>query len=375
MLLGNLSLSTIASPEKTLSNSFALSDISNFYDTTQRQKHDRSIVSSYDSSVSRSTAMTTSRKTLTSDFLPDIFQYCLMHQTINRPNNYLTRHHQAITDEMRAILVDWLIEVSFSQNFETIKRSPVKLRALSPNTLPMAVNYIDRFLSSFYICKTKFQLIGITALFVAVKMNHEHLPTVEDLCELTDCTYDEFELQRTERILLNSLDFKLLPIIPTYFYQYFLSISGGSEDSYSPLFCQFLTELCLLDYNISIDFLPSEVALSIVLLLRINIKYHVSQLTLLQNISHRLLRSIKNDGVLCESLLNYLIENPKRILRLTLGMTRLWRGLVFGKRLEALLSKYCGRGTLTVFPGFDELCKHVPDDKEILKHLQLKYEI
>ncbi len=60
---------------------------------------------------------------------------------------------------MRAILVDWLIDVAV--HFE-----------LHGDTLHYAVSYIDRTLSSFNIEKANLQLVGVTCMKIA-EVYHE----------------------------------------------------------------------------------------------------------------------------------------------------------------------------------------------------------
>ena len=59
-----------------------------------------------------------------------------------------------ITFNMRAILVDWLVEVG-----EEYK--------LHNETLYLAVNYIDRFLSFMSVQRAKLQLVGTACMFIA----------------------------------------------------------------------------------------------------------------------------------------------------------------------------------------------------------------
>ena len=59
-----------------------------------------------------------------------------------------------ITDKMRRILVDWLVDVAVDYQ-------------LCRETLFLCVNYIDRFLSVVSIRKVHLQLAGAAALFVA----------------------------------------------------------------------------------------------------------------------------------------------------------------------------------------------------------------
>lgn len=64
------------------------------------------------------------------------------------------KKQQDITNSMRSILVDWLVEVS-----EEYK--------LHRETLFLAVNYIDRFLSQMSVQRSKLQLVGAASMFLA----------------------------------------------------------------------------------------------------------------------------------------------------------------------------------------------------------------
>lgn len=64
------------------------------------------------------------------------------------------RKQPDITDNMRSILVDWLVEVAEEYKLHT-------------ETLYLAVNYIDRFLSYMSVVRGKLQLVGTAAMFIA----------------------------------------------------------------------------------------------------------------------------------------------------------------------------------------------------------------
>ena len=59
-----------------------------------------------------------------------------------------------ITFPMRAILVDWLVEVSEEYKLHT-------------ETIFLAVNYIDRFLSYMSVQRARLQLVGTACMFIA----------------------------------------------------------------------------------------------------------------------------------------------------------------------------------------------------------------
>ena len=67
--------------------------------------------------------------------------------------NYMTKQPD-ITFPMRAILVDWLVEVSEEYKLHT-------------ETIFLAVNYIDRFLSYMSVQRARLQLVGTACMFIA----------------------------------------------------------------------------------------------------------------------------------------------------------------------------------------------------------------
>lgn len=75
-------------------------------------------------------------------------------QVRTRPKAGYMKKQPDITNSMRAILVDWLVEVG-----EEYK--------LQNETLYLAVNYIDRFLSSMSVLRGKLQLVGTAAMLLA----------------------------------------------------------------------------------------------------------------------------------------------------------------------------------------------------------------
>jgi cyclin-A len=68
--------------------------------------------------------------------------------------DYIEAVQKDVSANMRAILVDWLVEVS-----EEYK--------LVADTLYLAVYYIDRFLSVNALGRDKLQLLGVAAMLVA----------------------------------------------------------------------------------------------------------------------------------------------------------------------------------------------------------------
>ena len=79
---------------------------------------------------------------------------------------------------MRAVLLDWLIEVH------------CQFRLLQ-ETLYMAVGILDRFLEAegASIKRCKLQLVGVTAMWIASKVEEMFAPEVSDFVYVTDNSY------------------------------------------------------------------------------------------------------------------------------------------------------------------------------------------
>lgn len=70
-----------------------------------------------------------------------------------------------INSKMRAILVDWLIEVH--RKFE-----------LMPESLYLTINIVDRFLSMKNVPRRELQLVGISSMLLACKYEEIWAPEV-----------------------------------------------------------------------------------------------------------------------------------------------------------------------------------------------------
>ena len=81
----------------------------------------------------------------------------------SRPHDYIGSQPE-INERMRAILVDWLIDVH--TKFE-----------LSLETLYLTINIIDRFLAVKTVPRRELQLVGISAMLMASK--YEEIWTLE----------------------------------------------------------------------------------------------------------------------------------------------------------------------------------------------------
>ena len=101
-----------------------------------------------------------------------------------------------INDSMRAILVDWLVEVSEEYRLQS-------------ETLCLAVNYIDRYLSFMPVVRSRLQLVGTAAMLIASKYEEIYPPEITKFIYITDDTYTEQQVSRMVKLLLKILSFDL----------------------------------------------------------------------------------------------------------------------------------------------------------------------
>lgn len=130
--------------------------------------------------------------------------------------NYL-KNHPGLNPRMRAIVLDWLFEVS--QEF-----------VLHRATVYMAINFFDRYLSNQLttpVSRTEVQLVAVTALWIASKMEENLPPPVKDFATVTDGAVSVCQLIEFEQTMVRLLDWQLLPCTAFMFVDYLLKDKGG----------------------------------------------------------------------------------------------------------------------------------------------------
>nr|GEW10141.1 cyclin A/B/D/E [Tanacetum cinerariifolium] len=173
-----------------------------------------------------------------------------------RPSlDYMKTVQRDITQEMRGILIDWLVEVREEYRLES-------------ETLYLTASLIDRYLSKVYIEKQKLQLLGITCMLIASKYEDICAPRVEDFCFITDGTYTKKEVLDMEREVLDVLGFHLsVPTVQKFLRRFILAAQSSYKAPVVELeyLSSYLAELTLTEYSF-LKFRPSLVAASAVYL-------------------------------------------------------------------------------------------------------------
>jgi len=147
---------------------------------------------------------------------------------------------------MRAILIDWLIEVH------------LKFKLL-PETLFLTVNMIDRYLEKVLIPRTKLQLVGVTAMLIASKYEEIYAPEVRDFVYITDKAYTKEEILKMEYSMLTSLEFNVTSPSSYRFLERFTKIINADMPMFN--LARYLIELPLIEYRM-LKYTPSNLAAS-----------------------------------------------------------------------------------------------------------------
>ena len=109
-------------------------------------------------------------------YCADIQRHMQLTERGTMPDGFYMRRQLDINENVRAILVDWIISVH------------AKFKLL-PETLYLTINLIDRYFSIFNVQKSDVQLVGVASLLIATKYEEIYPPTVKDFIYLTDNTY------------------------------------------------------------------------------------------------------------------------------------------------------------------------------------------
>ncbi|XP_056265144.1 cyclin-A1 [Pseudoliparis swirei] len=181
-----------------------------------------------------------------SEYAEDIHLHLRESEMRTRPKpGYLERHPE-ITNGMRVILVDWLVEV-------------VQEYKLRSETLHLAVNYLDRFLScTAGVKRGKLQLVGTAALMIAAKYEEILPPELNEYVYTTDNTYTKQQLVRMEHVFLRVLAFKMVAPTTNQFLRLFMSIHSVCADTEN--LALYVAELSLLEIDPFLQYTPSIVA-------------------------------------------------------------------------------------------------------------------
>lgn len=131
-----------------------------------------------------------------SEYCAEIQQHMQASERETQPDPSYMKRQTQVNENVRAILVDWLINVH------------AKFKLL-PETLFLTINLVDRYLSLVVVKKDQVQLVGVAALLIATKYEEIYPPTVKDFIYVTKNAFTRKQILEMERSMLFSLEFQI----------------------------------------------------------------------------------------------------------------------------------------------------------------------
>ena len=155
------------------------------------------------------------------EYLEEIYLNLLLEEkqaTIKPQIGYMNNQNE-INEIMRAILIDWIIDIHLRFN-------------LRQETLFMTIWLIDTYLSYAFVPRDKFQLLGITCLLISCKSHEIYYPQQNKLIEMTDNAYTKEEMLKMENEILKKLNFYIVCPNPIDFYNILSKMFGFEKKHY-----------------------------------------------------------------------------------------------------------------------------------------------
>ncbi|KAF7816826.1 cyclin-A1-4-like [Senna tora] len=182
----------------------------------------------------------------------EIYQYLRVSEGYKRPSmDFMEKIQKDVNSSMRAILIDWLVEVAEEYRF-------------LPDTLFLTVNYLDRYLSGNKINRKHLQLLGVACMMIAAKYEEICPPKVEEFCYVTDNTYSRNQVLQMESDVLRFLKFEMtVPTARCFLRRFIIAARQTCKVPKMQLeyLADYLAELSLLEYSM-LQYTPSLIAAS-----------------------------------------------------------------------------------------------------------------
>lgn len=122
--------------------------------------------------------------------------------------NAMEKHQKEVKMKMRAILIDWISEVCSDYLF-------------TRDTFYTAIKFIDLFQSKHgNIAKNEFQLVGICAIFMSMKLQEVIIIPSSEFLRLANDIYNTKQLKEMEQNMIDRLNWNLNPITLNHWLSY-----------------------------------------------------------------------------------------------------------------------------------------------------------
>uniref|UniRef100_A0A452VDI1 Cyclin-F n=1 Tax=Ursus maritimus TaxID=29073 RepID=A0A452VDI1_URSMA len=160
---------------------------------------------------------------------------------------------KGLSDTMRYILIDWLVEVATMKDFTSL-------------CLHLTVECVDRYLRRRPVPRFRLQLLGIACMVICTRFISKEILTIREAVWLTDNTYKYEDLVRMMGEIISALEGKIrVPTVVDYKDVLLTLVPAAPRTQH---LCSFLCELSLLHTSLA-AYSPACLAAAALLLARL----------------------------------------------------------------------------------------------------------
>ena len=178
---------------------------------------------------------------LMDDYGDDIFRYLLKNEKVNisdyaNKDLFNLQDKKYFNEKNRSIIFNWLVKNNFKWK-------------LKDDTIYMAMNLMDRYISKYPSKNSEFQLIAISSYLIASKYEDIYPPYLDELSQICNYIYSNDDIVKKEYEILSGLNFDVL-YNSSYKYLTFLHSIADKENMKLLYLAQFILELSLENLDI-----------------------------------------------------------------------------------------------------------------------------
>jgi cyclin B len=238
---------------------------------------------------------------LIDDYGEDIFRYIGREENVNvcdysSKDLFRLQDKKFINEKNRGIIFQWLVK-----NNNKWK--------LNDDTIFMAMNIMDRYISKYKVENAEFQLVGVSSYLIASKYEDIYPPYVDELSKICNFIYTTDDIIKKEYEILSGLDFDILYNSSYKFLTFLHSIVEKDNDKLLYL-AQFILEVSLENIDI-LEFSQSKRALAALLLAKkiMKIKKSWNDVKLYYNYNENEIKNIQKKMII---LLNNVMKSKNK---------------------------------------------------------------
>ena len=238
---------------------------------------------------------------LVDDYGNDIFKYLRKNEKVNacdysNKDLFKLQDKKYFNENNRSIILQWLVKNNMKWK-------------LKDDTIFMAMNIMDRYISKFKSKNLEFQLIAISSYFIASKYEDIYPPYLDELSQICNYIYSNDDIIKKEYEILVGLNFDIL-YNSSYKYLTFLHSIADKDNLKLLYLAQFILELSLENLDI-LEHSQSQRALAALLIAKkiLQIKKSWNNLRLFYNYDDNVIKKVQKKMIV---LLNKVMKSKSK---------------------------------------------------------------